>query len=203
MAQVYSVNVVGYVNVTVPAGGWAILANPLNNGANAFADVLKLPSDGSAEFVTVYRYNGAQQAFLPSVTWAFGAWDPANQPALAPGEGFFIQNPGTAALTITFVGEVPQGNLTANVPAGWSLLGSQVPQAARLGTMGFPVEDFDTVFLFDASKQQYAPSYTYAFGAWDSATDKDPNGPVIPVGAGFWSQKAGAAKSWTRSFTVN
>jgi hypothetical protein len=206
MAQVYSVNVVGYVNVTVPVNGWAILANPLNNGANAFSDVLKLPTDGSADFVTVYRYDGVGQKFLSSATFFGGTWDAADPKALAalaPGEGFFIQNPGTAALTITFVGEVPQGSLSVNVPNGWALMGSQVPQAARVGTMGFPADDFDTIYLFDSATQAYAPSYTFFLGAWDAANDHDANGPTIAVGNGFWTQKSNGAKAWSRSFTVN
>ena len=37
-AQVYSVNAVGYVNKSIPAG-FSIVANPLNNGENKGADV--------------------------------------------------------------------------------------------------------------------------------------------------------------------
>src|SRR5687768_8351279 len=39
MAQVFSVNAVGFVNVTVPASSFALLANPLNQPTNDLASV--------------------------------------------------------------------------------------------------------------------------------------------------------------------
>jgi hypothetical protein len=53
-AQVYSVNAVGYVNKSIPAG-FSIVANPLNNGGNKISDVFGA-NPGS---LTVYRFGDA------------------------------------------------------------------------------------------------------------------------------------------------
>lgn len=213
MAQVYSVNVVGYVNITVPAGKYMILANPLNNGANDINTVLPVPD--TADGATVYRFNAATGQFLDSIGFIGGyGWYPTdNNPTLAPGEGFFIQAPGSSALNLTFVGEVPQGSLSYPLAGNgrYTLVGSMVPQEAKLGdasqagTMGFPALDGDTIYMWDGANQKYMDSYGYIDGyGWYSATDENPAGPTIPVGVGFWVQKAGTspAVNWTRTFNV-
>src|SRR6266851_4855036 len=47
MAQVVSVNAVGYVRVTVAAGNLQLLANPLNQTNNDLNFILQLNGDGS------------------------------------------------------------------------------------------------------------------------------------------------------------
>ena len=66
-AQVYSANIVGYVNATAPSG-FSILANPFNTGSNG-ADVVLPATDGSQ----VLKWTGTSFN-----TWfydvAFGGW---------------------------------------------------------------------------------------------------------------------------------
>ena len=38
--NVYSLNVVGYINITVAGGGYTLCANQLNNGTNGINQVL-------------------------------------------------------------------------------------------------------------------------------------------------------------------
>jgi len=215
MAQVYSVNVVGYVNATVQPGKWAILANPLNNGDNGISTVMPLPDTAASDGTTVFRFDATTQAFRDSITFYQGSgWFSAsdNSPKLAPGEGFFIQAPiaPAPALNLTFVGEVPQGTLTVPLAGTgrYTLAGSMVPQEGRIGAagVGFPGADGDTIFVWDAATQAYLDSYTYydAIPGWFSASDADPTGPNIPVAMGFWVQKGttSPAVNWTRTFTV-
>jgi len=215
MAQVYSVNAVGYVNVSIPgANRLAILNNPLKGTNDSIATVLPLP-DGS-DGVTVYRFDASTQNYRDAITFVTGiGWlsssDP--DPQLAPGEGFWIQNPN-AAMTLTFVGEVNQGAASngVNIQGGnnLSLIGSKVPQSARLGdaatpgTLNFPAADGDTVYQFDVATQNYKDAYSYITGlGWLSASDPDPNGPQVDVATGFWTQSSGPAKAWNRNFSVN
>lgn len=178
-AQVYSVNVVGYVNVDL-VPGFNLIANPLNNTTGNDLDTI-IPT---AEFgATAYKFaNGT----FESSTY-LGTWSP--NLTFAPGEGFFVSV--AAAATLTFVGEVLQGAASnMDVPAGLALLGSKVPTATSLDTAGFPADFGDTVYLF--RNGTYEPS-TY-LGTF--------NPEAVPaVGEGFWSSKA-AAGSWTRNFTV-
>jgi hypothetical protein len=227
MAQVYSVNAVGYVNVQVPgenrpnaAGKLAILANPLKGTNDTIATVLPFPEDGSADGVTVYRWDPAIQGYRDSATfvsgagpWLTGPGDP--NPVLPPGEGFWILNPSPTPLNITFVGDVPQGpdSNGVQIPGGnrLGMLGSKVPQAARLGftgvagTLEFPGNIGDTVYLWDRVTQGYRDSYTFLDPetGWLHSTETDPNGPIIQVGEGFWTLRGEAAGVWNRNFSVN
>ncbi len=189
-AQVYSVNAVGYINVTVPAKSYALVANQLNAGGNTAKDVIPSVPDGT----TIFKY--AQGSGFGANTFDFGAW--SNEGAtLKPGEGFFLQNNGAAPLTVTFVGEVPQGSLSTGILKGLNLVGSQVPQAGKLeADLKYTPSEGDTVFQWDVATQKYKPANTFDFGAWTGGD------PVVGVGEGFFVQAA-AAGTWARTFSVN
>jgi hypothetical protein len=212
MAQVYSVNAVGYVNVSIPGNNQlAILANPLIGTNDSVATVMPTAPDGT----TIYRFDPATQNYRDSISYFDGVgWlstDP--NPVLPTGEGFWLQNPG-AATTLTFVGEVAQGAASNGVQIqggnNLSLVGSKVPQSARLGTVGtagtleFSAADGDTVYQFDVATQNYKDAYGYFAGiGWLHSTDPDPNGPLVNVGTGFWVQRSAASGAWNRNFSVN
>jgi len=216
MAQVYSVNVVGYVNTTLQAGQWALLNNPLSNGDNSVATVLQLPAGSSG--VQVFTWNADKQSFLGPTIYLEGVgWldsDPANPvTAIAPGSGFFVLNGTATALTMTFVGEVLQGSQTTAIKAAkWNMVGSKIPVASNLGTpsdtasLQFPAVTGDQVFPFDVAAQGYVGPYIYLDGmGWlpSDPNDTSTTGPTIPVGNGFWVLRtADAGPDWTRTFTV-
>src|SRR5947207_7701785 len=128
MAQsnVYSLNVVGYVNASIAGGGtsgkFQMIANPLNTTNNTVASLLPAPPDGT----TLFKWTGT--AFV-STTFFLGAWSDGTF-TLNPGEGGIVQS--SAPFTNTFVGEVMQGSLANPYPAGFSIKASQVPQAGTL-----------------------------------------------------------------------
>jgi hypothetical protein len=191
---VYSVNAVGYVNVTVPASNFAIVANPLNQPTNTLNAVLPdLPAN-----TVVYLWQGTQ--FSAGLRKTAAGWLPptAGTNIINPGQAFFVQNVATTPITITFVGEVPQGDLSVQYPAGFTLLGSQVPQAGKVETdLKLPAKANDQVYVF--TNGAYLPaSRKLASGAWVGGGGE----PVIGVGQGFWLQAA-AAGNWTRTFSVN
>jgi hypothetical protein len=196
-AQVYSVNAVGYVNLALPSG-YSIIANPLNGTNNLLSTVLPNVPNNTA----IYRFNPATQSFLDAnvffVDAGVGIWFPDGP--LPPGEGAFIQLP--SASTLTFVGEVPQGNLVNPIPSNFSLRSSIVPQAGGLSSaLAYTAADGDTVYQWDRTNQQYAPGLSYfvdaGVGVWF------PSEPNIAVGEGFFIQNTGAARNWTRTFNVN
>jgi hypothetical protein len=194
MAQaVYSVNAVGFVNRSVPPG-FSIIANPLKNGDNSLGTLFPVVPTGT----TIYKFvDGAYKSYF----FVRGAWnDPTVK--LEPGEGAFIKNTTTEAFNVTFVGEVPTGeNMSINLPAGYSLVASHVPQALVLkspeGTtadLNFPAVNGDTIYFFRNGAYQ---SHPFIRGGWTTES-----GPVPEVGEGFFVKK-GAATTWTRSFSVN
>lgn len=183
-AQVYSVNVVGYINVPVPPG-FSMIANQLESGNNTLASLMPSVPEGT----TVYKFSGSAYDIS---SFEFGEW---SQPGMTlnPGEGAFILNPDTAAFNALFVGEVKQGALSTPLVQGFQIVASQVPQSAALDTvLGFPVAEGDIVYQFNNATGSYDIA-AYEFGEWVA--------PVPRVGESFFVNKA-AAGTWTRNFTV-
>jgi len=191
LGQTTSQNIVGYINIDAPAG-LSMIANQLDNKAgNQIKDVLPTVPDG----VTLYKWNG--KSF--DLNGAFGnEWDnPAM--SLGPGEGAFILVPGTAALRITFVGEVKLGAQSVPVPAGLSILSSIVPQEftakdlVPTGALTFPVADGDTLYKWNGK--------SFDLNGYFAGFDVD--NQAFKVGESFFFGNNGAAKTWTRTFNVN
>jgi hypothetical protein len=183
-AQVYSVNAVGYVNKSIPKG-FSMVANPLVASSNTVKDLFAAAPDGT----TIYKFNGAAYTINGK---DFGEWANPSE-TLMPGEGAFVSAP--SAFTVTFVGEVMQGALTNDIPKGFSIRSSQVPQSGDLSAaLGFPAKDGDSIYRFNNTTGAYMIS-TFDFGAWDSA-------PIPEVAESFFVSKV-AAEPWVRNFSVN
>jgi len=204
MAQVYSVNAVGYINLTMKPG-YNMVANQLNRtAANKLNDVITgVPIESQ-----VLKFDNASNSyvieFFDGATWITPEGNPGSLDA-KPGSGLFFFNPGGADLTVTLVGEVPQGNgLTVALPGGYSLISSIVPQQIALtAANGFP-QTLEAQFLsFNAATQTYSEPLFNDGTGWIT-----PNGDPVPapspaVGQGFFYFNPGAAASWTRNFSVN
>ena len=188
-AQVYSVNAVGYVNKSIPSG-FSIIANPLNNGGNKVSEIF-----GAAPGpLTLYTF-GDTGFTINGYDTDFEEWTNGDQ-VISPGEGFFVNNSGAAAVTVTFVGEVPQGDLSNALPQGFSIRSSQVPQAGELeADLGFPIDGGPTVYQFDNATGYKISSYDADFEEWSSV-------PSVGVAEGFWVLNA-SASSWNRSFSTS
>jgi hypothetical protein len=180
---VYSVNAVGYINLDLPAG-FALIANQLNNGGNTLDEVIT----GVATGTTFSQYDGS--TFVESLFIEGFGWDNKTV-TLAPGQAGYINS--AAAQQVTLVGEVPQGELTVQVPAGLSMASSVVPQSASLVDLGFPASTGDSI-TFMRNGAFTESLFIEGLGYTPDA--------VPAVGEGFWVNK-GAAATWTRNFSVN
>jgi len=98
MAQnVYSLNVVGYYNVTVPAGQFTLIANQLNTTNNQIQYLLPSVTSGA----TLYKYASggfASTVFSVGRSGPPGSWDSADPggPVLNVGQGFAYVKAATA-----------------------------------------------------------------------------------------------------------
>jgi len=201
LAQVYSVNAVGYVNLTI-VPGYNLIANPLNGTNNLLSTIIPTAPDGTSAF----GWNNASQQFGAADTFLAGAWlDGSFNPSTTvfnPGQAFFIQNNSGAAATITFVGDVPQGGVTNNIGANYGFYSSIVPQSATLSALSFPGVDGMSYQGWDLVTQQYGQSYSYLAGVWYDGGFNAVE-PVPKVGEGFLILNPGAAVAWGRTFSVN
>lgn len=208
--SVYSVNAVGYVNVTVTPG-YNLIANPLNGTNNNINTIIPTAPDDT----TAFKWDNAQQQFGGAATYAGGlGWlDSSFNPStltLAPGEGFFIRNVSGSPFTVTFVGEVPQGNLTNNIQPNYGFYASIVPQSAGLSTIGFPQVTDMQYTVWNPAAQQYGATYTYIGvqpgypSGWADA-GFNPVDPTPAVGEGFLIKNPSSTTTypWGRTFSVN
>jgi len=185
--NVYSINVVGYVNVAVPTG-FSMIANPLDaGGANDLATIIPAPPENT----TIYKFNGAGYDIS---TFSDGAWSDAL--TIKPGEGAFIRNFSTP-FTNTFVGNVVL-NSTNSIPQGFSIRSSTLPQAGKLQTdLGYVPAENDTIYQFTGSGYDI---FTYSDGQWGTGAPEEQ--PSLKVGESVFFRKT-AAGSWTRNFDPN
>jgi hypothetical protein len=199
-SNVYSLNVVGYVNRVIPgAGKYSMLANPLNSTSNTLGGLLtgSLPN-GSQVLV----FNPAIVDYDTYTRVAFGnGWSPTTGAAvdLSPGKGVLIHAAAAAGdVTNTFVGEVLQGSLNHPIAAGYTFLGNKVPESGSATAIGLTTSTANNTQLgaMDVALQDFSVFTRVPFGVLWS-----PSVPTINVADGFYIQAPGAT-NWVRNFTV-
>lgn len=198
MAQVYSVNAVGYVNKTIPANGFAMISNPLTAATNTIDALFAGVPNGTQ----IYKYTpgtGYASGTYDDLDGSFGAFG-ATQ--LLPGEGVFVRNPGGTPLTVTFVGEVPQGNLTVPMVAGFQIVSSKVPQAGTAADLKFPSKAADGLTAGDQVYKFNPTSQSYDTATYDDLDDNWDKPVSFDVGEAVFVKLAKPV-TWTRQFSVN
>jgi hypothetical protein len=227
MAQnVYSLNIVGYVNVTVQSNQFYLLGNPLDDGAgNIITNVLPLNNTfdtGNAESL-LFTFDPVA-GLQPVETYFAGfGWIPGTN-TLTPGKGFYLF-PVTNA-TFTWVGSVTLAS-TNTLRPGFTLVSSPYPASLGLIPLGLTGSaaandgtgnNQDLVFRFETPGTPgfQAPgglndvsTYFQGFG-WAESINNNPvtttstNGPSLNVGEGFFYFSSGKVNTpWVQSFTVN
>jgi len=199
-SNVYSLNVVGYVNTVVEGGGaYNLLANPLNNtsaGGNNLTNLFPGAQPITSQILTWDVVNFDFAAVQPShngVSWDLNV-------ALPVGTGFFYVNAGST-FTNTFVGEVVQGSF-ANFITGsgsYNCIGSSAPIGGSFTNAigGLAPGITDQVFKWDVALFDFdatQPSFNGA--SWDTTALN------INVGEGLFYVNANADQNWIRNFTV-
>jgi len=191
--NVYSVNVVGYVNLTLTSE-YSLVANQLDNGnGNLAVEVIPTAPIGTV----IYKFNPATSTYA-TLTRIPTGWLPATSTmTIAPGEGVFIKKPASASqIDLTFVGEVMQDTLVNPVVIGFDIYSAMVPQAGGLVTVHeYPGTAGDIVYRFNSATGLYQNFTRLPTGSWI------PSEPSVEVGEAFFL-KSNVAKDWTRVFTV-
>jgi len=198
MAQnVYSLNVVGYVNYAFSSGNYVLVNNPLDNTNNDLNTIIPTAPNGS----TVQLWNAALQDFdplIPAYSTFNNKWTPTT--TIKPGQGFFVV--AAANFTNTFVGNVRQGPVTNNlIGAGnYEAIGSTVPLAGGITNVlaQYPAVNGDTIQIWNVGLQDFDPSIP----AYSTFNNKWTPDHAFAVGEGFFLVRAGGPVAYARSFTV-
>ena len=208
-AQVYSANVVGYVQV--PLGeGFNLISTPLDyDGTGTNSCVTNIFGTSLPVGSVVFQLNGA--TFTNTTYAANKSHTATNWTAnllLNPGVGYWLSIPvgsyGGGTSNATIVGTVLQGNLTNQyvTGAGFHLVGSQVPITGGMQTnLGYAPSVGDVVFTYNKGGSVAYSNYTFSVNKNHTATNWAPSQPIISIGQGFWLDSATNAP-WTNTFNV-
>jgi hypothetical protein len=228
-AQVYSQNIVGYVNVP-SVTGYTAMDNPLSNNGNNSATNLFDTTSGANDGSIILTWAGtkfSQIAFDSSKSTGFTDAATGTQtlqpPVLAPGTGFLFNNQN-GSNTITFVGSVAVDGagastnvvgVTTNVlsaatlyvfPASKLPVGGGISSVLGIANVGGAL-DGSIVLLPNIISgvihgyNQIAFDSSKATGFTDAATGTQTLAePVIAVGQSFlFSNQTGSPIQWLQS----
>jgi len=215
MAQsnVYSLNVVGYVNVPMVGGGsYNMIANPLNNTGTGGNNISNLFSAVAQDGDNIFRWNVNNYDFdatSPTYNGLSHTWSSTFN--LNLGEAVWYINTGNN-VTNTFVGEVFQGsytNFAGPANGGRSLVGggsyNAVASSAPIGggftnaIVGIVPNDGDTIFPWDVTAYDFStinPTYNGLTHVWTHTEVQ------VAPGFGFMYINNGSDQLWVRTFTV-
>jgi hypothetical protein len=195
-AQVYSQNIVGYINVPLQPG-YNLVANQLdldgtgtNNSINTVVGTNTLPN-----LSKVLVWNGS--TFVSSTySAAQSKWSANSQVftnGMNPGAGFFIQVPGSVATNITLVGNVITGTNTYPIVAGYQVVAPSGPVAGTIDTTnGYKPTRLDQILVWNGSTYV---AHTYSGTAWSGGD------PSLSVGQSVFL-KAVNNTNWTQILNV-
>ncbi len=188
-AQVYSANIVGYVNVACPAGALTLVSNPLDDGTNTANDLVGgLPNKSQIQV-----WNGTGFS-----AYTKGAAGYSPNPSIPVGTGFFVKS--ASLYTNTFVGNVvpnPGGNSVTNpLPAGsLVLVGSTIPLSGTFNDVGTNAFNLNATLPNKSQVQLWNGS---GFAAYTKgAAGFSPN-PALSPAQGFFVKSASAV-NWVQT----
>jgi hypothetical protein len=222
--NVYSINAVGYINVTL-SPGFNILTCQLVTTNNTVANLLN-DSSGVYDGCTVYKFTPAHPGYNDDFGDSTGSsysngWDFNGTITMNPGEAIWFNNGKTTNLTATFVGTVPQGTNIVPIIQGYQMIGSPVPFSGDLVTnMQFTnYADHSTLYVFNnpapgKPRGAYNINFIDLTGGASSSYKSQWDGPdpELAVGQGFFYDSGvlnapGALgpdqQQWIQVFSIN
>jgi hypothetical protein len=203
MAQstnVYSLNAVGYINVTVQPG-FNIVSCPLWASPDNSINTLLTNGTGTYKKWQFWAFSPAS-GYVEELGSATG-WSKGGTNTLNPGQAAWIFNPGTSASNLTFVGTVPSGSLTNTlVHNSFNLVSSYLPTSGDIVTntlMNFTTgTKKDQAWIFTAGTGGGYVEHLNSGAAWSQGDPVQAN-----VGGGFWYFNAQATNNnWIENFSV-
>jgi C1A family cysteine protease len=222
----YCSRVIGFTRVTVGLGDavwhWNTIANQLeaasgNTLASVFSQTTGLPNG-----TVIWKWAVNQQGY-DRYQYSGGVWSPIgtapiSNETLAPGEGAFISKPGsTGSFTVTFVGLVPEGQLTIPLSSayGYAFVNSMVPQAGGItSVLGYNPSLADMILQWDNSITEQHDFVVYFYDpisldpeggsptGWEDGSYNVVPEPVMNVGESFFIMPANTDETWTRTFSA-
>ena len=196
-AAVYSQNIVGYINASIPAGGYGLIQNPLDTGNNVLTNIIPAGNPSLPLNIKVYPFAGGT---YPGYTLHASSWSSgASGLLLNPGTGFFLFNPASTNITITFVGNVLTGTNLVPFVTGYNIVGCPTPLSGAVQTsLGLPAVLNDKVYQFNPVTSGY-PGYTRHASSWGGGEPQIGTNTLYGVAESFFYD-ATYTGTWTNVF---
>jgi hypothetical protein len=216
MAQnVYSLNVVGYVNYTLPSHKFTAVANPLdasmggtialgNDMTNLFN--INTTTPALANGSSIQQFISSINDYGPSIGYVSLSKKWGSNFSMPPGKAVLYFNNGASDTVVTFTGQVPQGTYNVGtLPSHqFTLAGSPIPIGGNITNsttvVGLVPANGDSVATFNSAINDWNPS-----SGWVNLSKKWGNSAssTIGVAQGFLYFNNGAsANNWVSNFTV-
>lgn len=187
--------------ISAVAPGWALLANQFEEPNAALTGLFTPMPDGTylPDGAEISTWNPSSKNWSQQYFWNSGAWSAgASTNFLWPGQAFFLWNPNSSSITVTFAGSVRVGGGPSPIAGGipmtsgvQSPISSIVPQPGGLtSALGYSPSQGDQVSIWDVSIGN-SDQYTYSGTSWS------PRQPALASGQGFMITP-GASQTWNR-----
>jgi hypothetical protein len=205
-SNVYSLNVVGYINVPINPNYNLISVQLDADGVNSINTIL---TNGTPDGTIAYQWNGAGFNQLGQYFVAGGGWYDNSFNFLTnrvpPGTALFLYSPQPTTNMLTMVGTVDQTTNSFLVQHGYGFYAIDVPIATDITTNGFPTGpniDGSLYYSFDSHNgyTQVAQYFNAGNGWYDNSFNQVH--PTPPVGTGFVVYNPSAGATWTQIFSV-
>jgi hypothetical protein len=214
--NVYSLNVVGYVNVTLYPG-YNMITCPLIASPDNTINTLFNNSGGAFNGDSIYIFqNGVGYSLITE--GRAGSWNNGGGTnSILPGQAVFYFNHNSTNETNAFVGTVPSGSLTNTLVPGYNLVGSIVPTSGDLYSNSISALSNttpnvgDLLYVFQAPIQSYTNAYKVVNLAvahngtspWQESQGGDPIISTPGEGFFYFNSSTTASIEWVENYSVS
>jgi hypothetical protein len=203
--SVYSLNAVGYINITAYPG-YNIVSCPLIASPDNTLNTLLPPGTGQFKHWQVYTFNPTTNPQAVQDIGVGAVWGNGGAETINPGQAVWLYNPSNVSYTITFVGTVPTGPTNVTLYANsFNLVSSVVPASGDIITNSLMLFSnavkHDQVYVYNALTSN---SVQYIATGNSLATNWPAGDPILPtVGGGlFYFNSATTNNVWTENYSV-
>jgi len=221
-SNVYSANIVGYVNTTLYGGNAFNLVTAPLGGTNVVEGIINNPNVGDIVYIwdpsgtnigyTLYYYYGSNFDGNGN-SWGDANYNGVPSPIVGPGQAFFYQNSGST-VTNTFVGTVILTNSAVVYGGNAFNFIASAPPVTDVGegtNLALPLNVGDVIYTWTPSGTNIGYTLYYYYGSnfdgngnsWGDANYNGVASPVLGVGQGFLYQNSGSTATWSQNLIVN
>ncbi len=218
-APVYSINVMGFQKVSVPANGLNAAGAPYlksSDGINTVIGEQLTPGSDVSDADSILFFDPQSQSYRIAYLYDNGSqliWrdSQSNQTAtnpVLPGVGFWVKSNHSTNQTMYVSGNVITSPTHATpVAPGLQLLSYPYSYPVSLNaltlaagaTKGSSLDTSDALYLWNPDAQQFQIFFYYEDGSLVDFATGDPATNVISPGSAFWFKHLGDAFTWVET----